>query len=138
METQYISIVMLIIYIAVFIWQLNLINTLKSKLQVLEKFQAIFDVKKLEDYVSVINKKHSQDLEFAVHNKVSKEVRDIIETKMGDIPEEFKSQWREAVYFTAATIEEWTEEQQKMFFRSYPLNEDAIRHLWSFRANKIS
>lgn len=67
-----------LIYLAVFVWQFNLIKTFKSKIEVLEKFQNIFKAKDIEDYADLLRKKHDLEIEQVNQKLIRKLTIDVI------------------------------------------------------------
>lgn len=116
-------------YIAVFLWQYNLIKSLKSKLEVLEKFQKIFDIKALEDYVAIIKKNHEQEIYKIRTEKTQNVMSFLADNALNNLSEDLKNQYYELMAFFSTHISKLDQSTIDGILSVLPENEETIRLL---------
>lgn len=130
----YLNLAIALIYVAVFVWQLNLINTLKSKLETLERFQSIFDIKKVEEYVSLMNSKLEVEREVIKYSKIDAEIQKKVNYQMATIPQEQKDKYYELLAYVMYKVEETPEKERQIVLSHFPKNaEDIVRAIHLFQ-----
>ncbi|SDM28784.1 hypothetical protein SAMN05421813_10913 [Daejeonella rubra] len=122
----YLNFAIVIIYIAVFVWQFSLINTLKSKLETLERFQNIFDIKKIEEYVALMDSKLEAEKEVIKLSKIDNEIKARVDYHMATIPQELKDKYHELFAYLMLKVEECPQESRPLFLELFPLNSDDL------------
>jgi hypothetical protein len=126
----------LISYIIIFCFQKNIIagqeklnQTLTDKLAVLEKFQSIFNLKKIEEYVKIIEGKHSKDLYDAKTSKTSDSIKAVVSTAYKEVPQEIMGSYIELLEMSHKTVMKLTPESREVLFLNMPYNEERLRKL---------
>lgn len=131
-----ISVVFLISYIIIFLFQKNIIKgqtalnkTLTDKLVVLEKFQNIFDLEKLEKYVKLIQDTHEEDLKQAYTERTSDLVKALVLNAYKNIPSEINENYLELVGMMYRTMMQFEPETREIMILHMPKNEVLLREL---------
>jgi uncharacterized Zn finger protein len=125
-------IVLFIVYryqTAVIKGQKDLNKTLTDKLNVLEKFQSIFDLKKVEEYVKIIEDKHKKDIYDAITSKTSDSIKAVVSTAYKEVPKEIMGSYIELLEMSHKTVMRLTPESREILFLNMPFNEERLRKL---------
>lgn len=133
MQQLIVQVIMLIAYIIIFVYQFNTIKSLKEKFSVLEKFQTIFDLKKIEDYVGIIEKNFEFEKDLYQKRQVSTATREAIYKVARQVPDELKDRITELSHVLCEIIlhqpDDDFENIKETFLDLVPLNRAFLERL---------
>ena len=113
-------------YLIAIIYQFNTIKHLKTKLDVLEKFQSIFDLKKIDDYVKVIQNKADAEIEITKRSQLNKELKEAVEREARAQGETILNRYCELINVVADMCLEGSSQETPYFYDILPLNREFL------------
>lgn len=121
-----INVLVILFYGVVFVFQYQLIKSLKDKLSVIEQFHKVFDISKVTEYVQFINKKHEEDKAEIIKKKTEETIKSVIKIAIDKMPDDLKEKHSELLYFAFKMLI-LVEPFREKHLLEMPLNEEMLR-----------
>ncbi len=127
--TDIIGIALIVLNGFLFYYQQNVISTFKSKIEVLEKFQSIFNLDDVEKYVDIHKKNHEEEIRKVKIERIGTATKAIIHEAVSKLPIDQTEKYTETLTFTFEILAQLDSNARENFLLKLEKNEVILRDL---------